>query len=319
MIRPDRLTIKAQEAFRDAAALAAERGNPVVNDAHLFAALLNQDEGVVQPLLQKAGRERRRAARAATERELAKFPTQQGGAEPTYSRELHRVFDRAEQEAKDLGDAYVSTEHLLIGLVEEKGTTARALLSTFELTAKELRAALEAVRGSHRVTDQTPEQSVPGAGALHPEPHRPGAQGKARSGHRAGRGGAPGDAGALPPDQEQSGADRGARRRQDRHRGRPGPADRQRRHPGIAARQGDRRAGHRTPAGGRQVPGRIRRAAQGGGEGADRGRRPLHRLHRRAAHHRRRGRGRGRRGRQQHAEARAGAGRAACRRRHHAR
>jgi len=158
MIRPDRLTIKGQEAFRDAAALAAERGNPVVNDAHLFAALLNQDEGVVQPLLQKAG-VNVAGMREATDRELAKFPTQQGGAEPTYSRELHKVFDRAEQEAKDLGDAYVSTEHLLIGLVEEKGTTARALLSTFDLTAKELRAALEAVRGSHRVTDQTPEQA----------------------------------------------------------------------------------------------------------------------------------------------------------------
>ena len=158
MIRPDRLTIKGQEAFRDAAALAAERGNPVVNDAHLFAALLNQDEGVVQPLLQKGG-VNVAGLREATERELAKFPTQQGGAEPTYSRELHKVFDRAEQEAKNLGDAYVSTEHLLIGLVEEKGTTARALLSTFDLTAAELRAALEAVRGSHRVTDQTPEQS----------------------------------------------------------------------------------------------------------------------------------------------------------------
>ena len=51
MIRPDRLTIKAQEAFRDAAEAARRRGNPVVNDAHLFAALLAQAEGVVQPLL----------------------------------------------------------------------------------------------------------------------------------------------------------------------------------------------------------------------------------------------------------------------------
>src|SRR5687767_8798354 len=159
MLRPDRLTIKAQEAFRDAAALAAERDNPVVNDAHLFAALLGQDEGVVQPLLQKAGLNVA-ALRDANDREIAKFPTQQGGGEtPTYSRELHKVFDRAEQEAKTLGDAYVSTEHLLIGLVEEKGTTARALLSSFDLGAGELRAALEAVRGSHRVTDQTPEQS----------------------------------------------------------------------------------------------------------------------------------------------------------------
>jgi ATP-dependent Clp protease ATP-binding subunit ClpB len=158
MVRPERLTIKAQEAFRDAAALAAERGNPVINDAHLFAALLGQDEGVVQPLLQKAGLNVA-ALREATDREIAKFPTQEGGtASQIYSRELNRVFDRAEQEAKDLGDAYVSTEHLLISLAEEKGTTARALLSSFELSAKDLRAALEAVRGSHRVTDQAPEE-----------------------------------------------------------------------------------------------------------------------------------------------------------------
>src|ERR1051325_1297014 len=159
MIRPDRLTLKAQEAFRDAAAIAAERGNPVINDAHLFAALLAQDEGVVQPLLQKAGLNVA-ALREATDREIAKLPTQEGarGSE-TYSRELNRVFDLAEKEAKELGDAYVSTEHLLIGLVEEKGTTARGLLSGFGLSARELREALAAVRGSHRVTDQTPEGS----------------------------------------------------------------------------------------------------------------------------------------------------------------
>ncbi|NOT09568.1 MAG: ATP-dependent chaperone ClpB [Gemmatimonadales bacterium] len=156
-MRPERLTIKAQEAFRDAATLAADRGNPVVNDAHLFAALLAQDEGVVQPLLQKAG-VNVAALREATEREIAKLPTQAGGdGSQTYSRELHKVFDRAEAEAKELADAYVSVEHLLIGLVEEKGTTAKALLSTHQLTAKELREALQAVRGSHRVTDQNPE------------------------------------------------------------------------------------------------------------------------------------------------------------------
>ncbi|HEU5170450.1 MAG TPA: ATP-dependent chaperone ClpB [Gemmatimonadales bacterium] len=157
MLRPERLTIKAQEAFRDAGEDARRRGNPVVNDAHLFLALLSQDEGVVQPLLQKSGLNVS-ALRDATEREIARFPTQSGGAEPTFSRELQRVFDRAEQEAKRLGDAYVSTEHLLVALAEEKNTTARALLSAQDVSADDLRRALEAVRGSHRVTDQTPEE-----------------------------------------------------------------------------------------------------------------------------------------------------------------
>ena len=156
MIRPERLTIKAQEAFRDAGDDARRRGNPVINDAHLFAALLAQEEGVVQPLLQKAGLNVARL-RDETGREIARFPTQSGGAEPTFSRELNRVVDRAEQEAKRLGDQYVSTEHLLLALAEEKGTTARALLSAAEVSAADLRQALEDVRGSHRVTDQSPE------------------------------------------------------------------------------------------------------------------------------------------------------------------
>ena len=157
MIRPDRLTIKGQEAFRDAAADAARRGNPVVNDAHLFTVLLAQPEGVVQPLLQKAGLNVTSLA-ADTEREIGRFPAQSGGGEPTFSRELHRVFDRAEAEAKRLDDAYVSTEHLLLALAEERGTTARELLSAAGVNADDLRAALAEVRGSHRVTDQSPEE-----------------------------------------------------------------------------------------------------------------------------------------------------------------
>ena len=158
MLRPERLTLKAQEAFRDAGEDARRRGNPVLNDAHLFAALLAQDEGVVQPLLQKAG-VNITALREAVEREIARLPRQEGAAaEPTFSRELHKAFDRAEDEAKALKDAYVSTEHLLLGLMEEKGTTARTLLNASEVTADTLRAALEGVRGSHRVTDQSPEE-----------------------------------------------------------------------------------------------------------------------------------------------------------------
>jgi ATP-dependent Clp protease ATP-binding subunit ClpB len=157
MIRPERLTLKGQEAFRDAGELARARGNPVVNDAHLFAALLSQDEGIVQPLLQKAGLNVTRL-REDTNREIARFPSQSGeGAEPGLSRELHRIFDRAEEEAKRLGDAYVSTEHLLIALVQEKGTTARQLLGDAGVTPDALLAALGEVRGAHRVSDQTPE------------------------------------------------------------------------------------------------------------------------------------------------------------------
>jgi ATP-dependent Clp protease ATP-binding subunit ClpB len=158
MIRPERLTIKAAEVLQQAATHARARGNPVVNDAHLFLALLEQDESIVVPLLQKAGLNVAQL-RAETEREVERFPKQSGTtAEPTLSRELTHVLDRADQYAKDLGDAYVSTEHLLLALAEQKGATARQLLATAGVDKDELLAALEGVRGAHRVTDQEPEQ-----------------------------------------------------------------------------------------------------------------------------------------------------------------
>src|SRR5437867_7461262 len=155
MIQPDRLTVKAAEALQQAAALARSKGNPVINDAHLFYALLQQEEGIVVPLLQKAGLNVTQL-QAETEREIERFPKQSGGADPTLSRELSRVLDRADEDAKALGDAYVSTEHLLLALAEEKNTTARQLLSANGVTRKELLAALEGVRGAHRVTAQAP-------------------------------------------------------------------------------------------------------------------------------------------------------------------
>jgi len=156
MIQPDRLTVKAAEALQQAASLARSKGNPVINDAHLFYALLQQEEGIVVPLLQKAGLNVTQL-QAETEREIERFPKQSGGSDPTISRELSRVLDRADEESQSLGDAYVSTEHLLLALAEEKGTSARQLLSAAGVSRNDLLAALEGVRGAHRVTDQEPE------------------------------------------------------------------------------------------------------------------------------------------------------------------
>src|SRR5881296_2299940 len=158
MIKPERLTVKAAEALQQASTLARSRGNPVINDAHLFLALLSQDDGIVVPLLQKAGLNVTQL-NSETEREIDRFPRQSGTtAEPTLSREVSRLLDRADEEAKALGDAYVSTEHILLALLEEKGTTAKQLLSAAGVDRDVLMAALQGVRGTHRVTDQEPEQ-----------------------------------------------------------------------------------------------------------------------------------------------------------------
>ena len=152
----EKLTIKSAEALEAARALARRRGNPVVNDAHLLAALLEQDEGVVAPLVNKVGLN---VAHLKDEvgRELDRFPTQSGGGDPTLSREVLAVLDRAESEAAALGDDFVSTEHLLAALADTKGTTARELFTAAGVTKRELLAALTAVRGAHKVTDQHPE------------------------------------------------------------------------------------------------------------------------------------------------------------------
>ncbi len=156
MLRPERLTIKATEAVQQAMAGATEQGNPVVNDAHLFAALLDQDAGIVVPVLQKAG-VNVTELRAATAHELDGLPRQTGAGQPQAARELDEALSAADRLATGLGDSFVSTEHLLIALVETTGTTARRLLAEHQIDSDVLLQALEAVRGSHRVTDQEPE------------------------------------------------------------------------------------------------------------------------------------------------------------------
>src|SRR5688572_20447132 len=142
MINPDRLTVKAGEAFNDAVTLARRNGNPQVYDLHLLSALLAQDESIVVPILQKGGASVS-AIRERMQTEMDRYP-KQTDAQPTISRELNQVFDKAESEAKSLGDQYVSTEHLLLALADTKGTETRAILTEAGATTAKLRQALEA-------------------------------------------------------------------------------------------------------------------------------------------------------------------------------
>ncbi len=155
MINPDRLTVKATEALNEALDLARRAGNPLVYDLHLLLALLSQDEGIVVPILQKLGVGVTQL-REAVGREMARYP-KQSNAQPTLSREINQVFDKAEADAKKLGDEFVSTEHFLLALSDVKGAESRNLLNGVGATHDALLAALQTVRGSHRVTDQTPE------------------------------------------------------------------------------------------------------------------------------------------------------------------
>jgi ATP-dependent Clp protease ATP-binding subunit ClpB len=157
MLSADRLTVKAAEALQGAVGEARRRGNAEIHGVHMLHALLNQEEGIVVPILQKlevnVGLVRQRTVEA-----LDSMARVEGGTDANLSRDLRKALDAAEDVSKELGDEYISTEHLLLGLTGEKNDAGR-ILRDAGATLSETTAALEGVRGSHRVTDDSPEDS----------------------------------------------------------------------------------------------------------------------------------------------------------------
>ncbi len=156
----DRFTIKSQEALQAAQRLAEERRNPQTRPEHLLAVLLEQQEGVVAPVLQKLGVDPA-AVRQALGPALDALPrlTSTGAREELAggSDELVQALRRAETQMRDLKDEYVSTEHLLLALALDPGPAGEAL-RRLGAGHEALLKALADVRGAHRVTDQNPEE-----------------------------------------------------------------------------------------------------------------------------------------------------------------
>jgi len=141
---PNRWTLKTTEAFSAATEAARAASHPEVVPAHLLIALLGQEEGLVLPLLVKVGVDIPSARNQAADA-LRKL-TNAYGSDPQLAKELREVLDDADQVRGDLADEYLSTEHLLLALGNAIAVDKETLLS-----------ALREVRGSHRVTSQTPE------------------------------------------------------------------------------------------------------------------------------------------------------------------
>jgi ATP-dependent Clp protease ATP-binding subunit ClpB len=152
----DRFTTKAQGALQEAQRLAQERSHQAIDGEHLMLALLQQDEGLTQPLLQKLGVPTARLLQEL-EAELSRRAKVQGGTEPYLTPELRKALDAAEKEARKLKDDYTSTEHLLLGLIAEGGAALKRIFSTHKITRDEVLRALADLRGNQRVTDQNPE------------------------------------------------------------------------------------------------------------------------------------------------------------------
>jgi ATP-dependent Clp protease ATP-binding subunit ClpB len=154
----NRFTEKAQEALAAAQRRASRAGQQQVDVEHLLAALLEQEQGLTDPILRRAG-VNVDALRRRVEDELGRLPrvSSEGGSDQVYvTGRLNRLLSQAEDEAKRLKDDYVSVEHLLLAMTEDGGTTGR-LLKEFGLTREKLMSALQEVRGHQRVTSQNPE------------------------------------------------------------------------------------------------------------------------------------------------------------------
>jgi ATP-dependent Clp protease ATP-binding subunit ClpB len=156
-IRWDKFTVKAQESVQRAQTLASEHGNPELLPMHILAALLEDREGIVPPVLDKVGVNAQQTL-AQINAALDRLPKVSGAsAQPILSNAAQKVFDRAFKEADQFKDEYVSTEHLLLAIVDQKNDPAQLLLGSQGADRDALLKALTAVRGNQRVTDQNPE------------------------------------------------------------------------------------------------------------------------------------------------------------------
>src|SRR5437660_1498705 len=154
MIRFDRLTVKSQEALADAQKLAERAGHQQIDAEHLALALVGQKEGLPQTLLQKLGVDPAVLAREL-EAELKKLPqvSGSGAGQVTITPRVNDVFSAAEQEAERFKDEYISTEHLLLAIADAGGAAA-GIFKRQGVSKDRLYAALTAIRGTQRVTDQ---------------------------------------------------------------------------------------------------------------------------------------------------------------------
>ena len=153
----NKFTEKAREAVAGAVDLAKGSNNPQIEPEHLLVALIEQKEGIIPDLLRKLSADPSSIGGAARQL-LAKMPTAYGGAEPTLSPRLRLVLDKAQAEAGQMKDEYVSTEHLFIAIADESGRSPAAqLMKESRVTRDTILQALTSVRGSQRVTNENPE------------------------------------------------------------------------------------------------------------------------------------------------------------------
>ena len=155
--RLDKLTTQAQSSVAEAQGQAAEAGNAEIDPLHLFAAMLDQREGITLPMLKKMQVETDKL-RSTVGSELEKLPRSTGAGQPRVGPKLQQVFEASAKAAESLKDEYISTEHLLLGIARTDNK-AKNLLSLLGVDEDDLLKAISEVRGSARVTDPNAEST----------------------------------------------------------------------------------------------------------------------------------------------------------------
>ena len=154
-MRLDKLALTAQEAFQGAMGVASDAEAAVIEPIHLLKALLDADENNIAAIIKRIGADPAMLAQNVDD-EIGKMAKATGGSMPVAipGNDLIRVIDNAVKTAEKLGDAYATSEHLLIALSQDKGAAGR-VLTTAGITPKNIESAYEALRGDTRVTSQT--------------------------------------------------------------------------------------------------------------------------------------------------------------------
>jgi len=156
---PNKLTVKAQETIQNAIEIAQNYNNQILEPEHILAALIQEKGNIADTIMQKTGGNVN-AVKIKINDMLEKLPKVSGTGigNQQMSQTTGKLFDTAADEAKNLKDEYVSSEHILIGLAESEGKTGQ-LLRDNGISKTEILAALKDVRGSQRVTSQNPEDT----------------------------------------------------------------------------------------------------------------------------------------------------------------
>src|ERR1043166_467763 len=154
-MRLDKFTLRGQEAIQSAIELAERNQNQQVEPEHLLCAMLDQPEGIIRPLLGKLGANIA-VVKNDCEAAVARLPRVQGGQQ-YFSPRLTQIFTAAQKRAEKMQDEFISTEHLLLAIAEEKDGAAGKLLRQHGVNPDDLLKAIEQTRGGTRITDQNAE------------------------------------------------------------------------------------------------------------------------------------------------------------------